>query len=284
VKVCLECKRRFREAGWRCPSCGFEPPWNGSPQFAPELAHSTEGFEEEWFLQLADLERESFWFHARNRLIAWALRRYARDARSFLEVGMGTGFVLVGLGVRFPTLRLVGGDLLAGGLDIARTRLPNVELLQFDARRIPYDSEFDAVGAFDVAEHVDQDELVFAQLAQAVRPGGFVFITVPQHRWLWGPPDDFSHHRRRYSRSELKAKLQRAGLEVKRLTSFVTVLLPAMMASRLVARRQREFQPDREFRTARSVRAPLAATMRAEEALIALGVSLPVGGSLLAVA
>ena len=131
------------------------------------------------------------------------IAKYARDARSFLDVGTGTGFVLAGLGARFPHLRLVGGDLLAAGLDVARTRLPEAELMQIDARRIPYDADFDAAGAFDVAEHIDEDELVFSQLAQAVRPGGVVLVTVPQHPWLWGPLDEFSHHRRRYTRSEL---------------------------------------------------------------------------------
>jgi SAM-dependent methyltransferase len=254
------------------------------PQFAPDLAHSTDQFEEAWFRQLADLEEQSFWFHARNRLIAWALRRYAGDARSFLDVGTGTGFVLAGLRARFPSLRLVGADLLAGGLDVARTRLPAAELLQIDARRIPYDAEFDAAGSFDVAEHIDEDELVFSQLAQAVRPGGVVLVTVPQHPWLWGPLDEFSHHRRRYTRSELKGKLTGAGLRVERVTSFVTALLPGMLASRLLARRQETFEPDREYRAARVIRLPLAAVMRGEEAMIALGVSFPVGGSLLAVA
>jgi SAM-dependent methyltransferase len=212
------------------------------------------------------------------------VRKYAPDARSFLDVGTGTGFVLAGLRTRFPHLRLVGGDLLVEGLEVARGRLAGIELLQIDARRIPYDAEFDAVGAFDVAEHIDEDELVFSQLAQAVRPGGVVLVTVPQHPWLWGPLDEFSHHRRRYTRSELQAKLRNCGLRVERATSFVTTLLPGMVASRLLARRHATFEPEREYRAARLIRAPLAAAMRIEEAVIASGGSLPVGGSLLAVA
>jgi SAM-dependent methyltransferase len=284
VKVCVDCGTRFDAADWRCPACGFRPAQDSSPQFAPELAHSSDQFEEALFRRLADLEEQSFWFQARNRLIAWALRKYASDARSFLDVGTGTGFVLTGLRARFPELRLVGGDLLAVGLDVARTRLPGVELLQIDARRIPYDAEFDVAGAFDVVEHIDEDQVVFSQLKQSVRPGGIVLITVPQHPWLWGPLDEFSHHRRRYTRLELSAKLRSGGLQVERITSFVSALLPGMIVSRLVARRRSTFELEREFRAARLIRLPLAAAMRAEEALIALGVSFPVGGSLLAVA
>ena len=64
----------------------------------------------------------------------------------------------------------------------------------------------------------------------------------------------------------------------------MTALLPGMIASRLLARRRATVQPEQEFRAARLIRLPLAAAMRVEEAMIALGVSFPVGGSLLAVA
>jgi len=37
------------------------------------------------------VEWRHFWFAARNELIAWALSRFFPEARSFLEVGCGTG-------------------------------------------------------------------------------------------------------------------------------------------------------------------------------------------------
>src|SRR5207253_1625050 len=92
------------------------------------------------------------------------------------------------------------------------------------------------------------------------------------------------HHRRRYSRRELTAKTRAAGLELARVTSFVTLLLPLMAASRVLQRHRTAFDPASEFRTARRLTAPLAGAMRAEEALIRRGLSLPTGGSLLAVA
>jgi SAM-dependent methyltransferase len=154
-----------------------------------------------------------------------------------------------------------------------------------DARRIPYEQEFDAIGGFDVLEHVDDDERVLAECRRALRLNGSLLVTVPQHPWLWSAADDYAHHVRRYSRSELVANLRRAGLEPVRVTSFVSALLPLMAASRVLERRaRRPYDPTAEHERSARLRAPLAAVMRAEVALIRRGLSLPAGGSLLAVA
>ena len=68
-------------------------------------------------------------------------------------------------------------------------------------------NEFDVIGAFDVLEHIADDELVLSQMHQAVRKGGGIILTVPQHSFLWSEIDEYSRHVRRYSVSELKLKL-----------------------------------------------------------------------------
>jgi SAM-dependent methyltransferase len=243
-------------------------------------------FPTETFALLAELEPRSFWFRSRNELIAWALRRYFPDAGSFLEVGCGTGFVLLGLRQRFPALRLVGGEPEEAGLAVARERLPDVELLRLDGRDLPFDGVFDAVGAFDVLEHIDDDELALGQLRKAAKPGGGVLLTVPQHPWLWSAADEFGGHRRRYTRAELIGKVEGAGLEVLRTTSAVTFLLPLVAFSRLRDRRipPEEYDMRREFDVPPRVDALLERVLAAERRLIARGVSFPVGTSLLVVA
>lgn len=255
--------------------------------FAPELAdtaHGEGGFKPEAFENLARLEEGSFWFRARNDLILWALRTYAPQARSFLEIGCGTGFVLRAIGQALPGLQLTGSELFTAGLEHATRRVPTAELLQMDAQHIPFQEQFDAIGAFDVLEHVDQDRAALAECRRALRPGGALFVTVPQHPWMWSSADDYAHHVRRYTRRELVAKLNGAGLEPLRLTSFVTLLLPLMALSRLAERRSRRaYDPVAEHERSSRLR-PLGAFMRTESTLIRRGVSLPVGGSLLAVA
>ncbi len=139
----------------------------------------SDGFDPEGFDALAALEHASFWFRSRNRLIVWTVRHYFPDAQRLLEIGCGTGFVLEGLRRAFPNLSLVGAELHAGGLRHAAKRVPGVELMQFDARNIPFGGEFDVVGAFDVLEHIDADEEVLAEMHTAVRPAGGIVLTVP---------------------------------------------------------------------------------------------------------
>ena len=110
-------------------------------------------------------------------------------------------------------------------------------------------------------------------------------MTVPQHPWLWSAADEFGRHVRRYRRPELVAKLERAGFRVERATSFVSLLLPLMIASRRAHRRLDEsYDPLAELRRGRRVDRALERVMDVEHLLIRAGVPLPVGGSLLVVA
>src|SRR4029079_5771260 len=116
------------------------------------------------------------------------------------------------------------------------------------------------------------------------RPGGGAIITVPQHRSLWSALDDFSHHKRRYSRNELIEKTRRAGFEVVHATSFVTLLLPVLMVARRRQRDPRDVDPVAELQLPRPVNAVWGAGSAAERMLITRRWSLPAGGSLLVVA
>lgn len=281
MKVCLACAARFESDGWTCPECGAEPARNGFLRFIADETLDT--FPDESFDHLPEQEERSFWFSSRNRLIEWALRTYFPQARSFFELGCGTGVVLAALHAERPELRLAGGEPFAGGLEIARARLPDVPLYQLDGRRLPFDEEFDVVGAFDVLEHVDEDEQVLAQMHQAARPGGGILVSVPQHPWLWSAVDDYSLHRRRYTSAQLVERVEAAGFEVTRKTSFVSLLLPAVAFSRWRRRGQdpADVDPSQEFRLPDAVERAFGAAMTAERSLIRRGVSFPVGSSLL---
>jgi SAM-dependent methyltransferase len=245
----------------------------------PSETHA--GFKPEYFERLAKIEESNFWFCARNELIQWALRTYFPDAKSFFEVGCGTGFVLAGIRENFPRMRLVGSEIFADGLVFAKARLPEVELYQMDARRIPYECEFDVVGAFDVLEHVIEDENVLLQMFEAARPGGGLLITVPQHPFLWSASDQHAKHQRRYNRAELRRKVENAGFQIERITSFNSLLLPLMICSRMRGKRDQDVNPWREFEISPALNRTLESILSFEQIIIRKGVSFPAGGSLL---
>lgn len=258
-----------------------------SVKSVPENANDAQmrtSFDPEHFSRLYALEGRSFWFRGRSDLIEWALARYFPSAHDLLEIGCGTGYVLSRLHDAFPHLALSGSELFEEGLTYARERLGDAATLrQLDATQPSFREAFDIIGAFDVLEHIEDDQCVLANLHAALRPGGGLLVTVPQHAWLWSETDVAACHVRRYARAELREKLHGAGFDVLRMTSFVTLLLPAMLLAR---RRRREGMAEVEAEL--DLPAPLnaigRATLQLEALLIRLGIDLPAGGSLLAVA
>jgi SAM-dependent methyltransferase len=244
---------------------------------------SVPGFAPEFFDALPTLEEDHFWFTARNTLIAWAVRRYFPAARTFLEAGCGTAQVTASLQRACPHLSFTASEALLEGLSVAERKAPGAELVQVDVVKLPWDAEFDVAGAFDVLEHVADDAAAIRQLARAVRPGGGVIVTVPQHPWLWSPVDEYSRHERRYTRKALVDRLEEAGLHIERVTSFVSLLLPMLLLSR-ATQRGRPVDPHAEYRIGRIFNTVGGVLMNVERSLIRAGVSLPAGGSLLAVA
>lgn len=286
MKVCLHCKYTFASKDWSCPSCGYLPKRvNQIYTHAPEFANCGSGFKPEYFSELSHLEAKNFWFRARNKLIIWALRTYKPDASSFLEVGCGTGYVLSGIARAFPRLSLSGSEIFLEGLSHAAKRAPSAHFMQMDARQLPFKKEFDAIGAFDVLEHIEEDEIVLDQLHNAVKPGGILLLTVPQHPWLWSVSDEYACHVRRYRRSEIEQKVLNAGFELLRSSSFVTSVLPAMIFSRFLKKEKLyNFNPAGELKINSILNILLYYFMIIEFATIRLGMNYRIGGSRLIVA
>ncbi len=271
----------------KCHACGFQIfRRDGFLCFAPELLGTPEGFDPALFEMLARIEETNFWFVNRARLIVALLRRYFPAAGNMLEVGCGTGSVLLALRRAMPQLRLVGSELHPRGLQIARKRLDDALLVQLDARRIPARSEFDVIGAFDVIEHINEDDAVLAQMHSAIKPGGGLLITVPQHRWLWSETDDAAHHVRRYEPGEVERKLQKAasGFRILRSTSFTSLLLPVMMLSRLLRRGGSKASPFAELQVSGWLNRALSSVLCLEIELTRSGLNWPFGGSRVIVA
>lgn len=287
MRRCLQCGSLFSDGNVICCGCGAIPlVLNGFTSYAPELSRQGGGFEEKFFHDLAPVEASNFWFRARNELILWALESYCPQFKTLLEIGCGTGFVLSGIAQRFPAALLSGSELFLEGLSFAASRLRSVELMQMDARRIPFTDAFDVIGAFDVLEHIEEDTSVLSQIQTALKAGGHLIVTVPQHRWLWSSVDEYSHHVRRYKAKELHQKIKDAGFQIVRSTSFVSILLPLLFVSRFLKRGTPAEQLDslQEYRIPRWVNRALLSALRVEQAFLRLGVSLPVGGSRFVVA
>ncbi len=261
--------------------CAARPAFErGFACFAPQLAESNEGSPKEVHHFFDALQERSFWFRGRRRIIQSLVARYCPSAKSFLEVGCGPGFVLAGLRAVLPEAKFVASELYLHGLPYASRRVTApAEFIQADCLALPYDSEFDAVGAFDVLEHIDPDAQALAEMRRVLRPGGVLLLTVPQHPWLWSRVDEIDHHKRRYRREELAARLHSAGYSVLCDTSFMFFLLPAMMVRQLMANCSKDDYPKVEYSLPRQLDRLFEGLLDVERRAIDLGFRFPVGGS-----
>ena len=99
-----------------------------------------------------------------------------------------------------------------------------IGVLRGDATRLPFpDATFDVVITSEVLEHIQDDVAAIAEMVRVLAPGGRFAATVPA--WLpetisWKLSDEYhapksvGGHVRIYSRTELRAKLRTAGLDV----------------------------------------------------------------------
>ena len=285
MKLCLQCKEPLQQSTWQCFHCNWQPIDNDNfLLFAPELlTEASHFFHKEDYPRIYQAEDKSFWFRARNQLILWALLKFFPEANQFLEIGCGTGYVISNIQKHIPNLTLYAADVFEEALPFVRGRLGEQAFIcQMDGRKIPFEEEFDLIGAFDVLEHIEEDELVLQEMHKALKPGGGVLITVPQHPKLWSTTDSSACHVRRYLANELQKKLIKNQFEIIFSSSFVTFLLPLMLASRLKQRKQ--ILTTREIETNKFVNTLLEKMMSFERLCIKLGARFPIGGSRFVVA
>jgi SAM-dependent methyltransferase len=262
---------------------------DGIPCYAPSLAFDNSGFHPQAQAMTAALEKNNFWYKSRNEVIKKVFRRFlSNKSINFLEVGCGNGTVLFSL-TELKNLHLTGADIYLSGLKFAKSQLPAIDFIQIDAANIPFENKFDAIGCFDVLEHIDDDEKVIAQLYKTLKKKSHLFITVPQYPWLWSDIDEMDRHKRRYTKSEIVRKVEKAGFKIEHLNCFAFTIFPLMMSSRLARKiRQKNSSKDiinyPELQISYLTNIILRGIMWIDELLYSLHVRLPFGGSILLVA
>ena len=157
-----------------------------------------------------------------------------------VDVGCGTGALATDLAR--PGVRVLALDLRPEGLERLRGAGVPVWVARARATDLPVAGNIaDVILALDVLEHTD-DRRSLDEIARALKPGGAVVITVPALPWLWSARDDEAGHLRRYSRRSLVALVEGSGLELLDIRFYQCLLLPLVVATRLVGKRWRATQ------------------------------------------
>ncbi len=210
--------------------------------------------------KLAELEDEHWWYRERRLLLGRDIAGLpAGRALDIGAAGGGNTRVLQAAGWQATAL-----EYDADGVEIAAQR--GLPVIRADATALPYaDDVLDLVVAFDVLEHIEDDDAAVREIRRVLRPGGLVLIAVPADPRLWSAHDEAVGHVRRYTRVELGDLFARHGFAVEALRSWNVLLRPVV-----AFRRRSSSGSDLE-------RLP-ALVNHALRAVVALERRLPVGG------
>ena len=234
------------------------------------------------YQQMAELDERHWWYRARREILAELVRREAAPPPKarILEIGCGTGHnlaMLSGFG-RVDALELDDEARAVAEKRLGRKamRAPLPELAGVKGRH------YDLIGAFDVIEHIDDDNAAVASIEARLKPGGRFIMTVPAHQWMWSAHDVVNHHKRRYSKRALRRLIEGSPLKLERIGYFNSLLFPLAIADRLASKLRGKEDADLKLPPA-PLNAALERVFAAERHLVGR-LPLPPGLSLFAVA
>lgn len=118
-----------------------------------------------------------------------------------LNVGVATGYTSVLL-KEFGEISSI--EYEESCYDFVKENVEDIGLQLGSILELPFDdNSFDLVCAFDVVEHVIEDDVAVSELKRVCKDDAFVVITVPAFMSLWSNHDEINHHIKRYRKNEI---------------------------------------------------------------------------------
>jgi ubiquinone/menaquinone biosynthesis C-methylase UbiE len=235
---------------------------------------------------MAAVEDRMWWFRGLHALATGTFLRARHGSCGALglpalDAGCGTGGLLRSLAAAAPDAALAGLDFAMPAAAVAATKSGHPVAVG-SVNALPFEDEaFAAMFSMDVLCHrgVDQEQAL-AEAHRCLAPGGVLVVNLPAYRWMLSTHDERVHNVRRYTRAEVVAMLRVAGFPSISASYWNTLLFPLMVVKRKVL--------GGEDSDVRSFPAPVEFLFRCvlgcERLLMRLGLRLPFGGSIFAVA
>ena len=173
--------------------------------------------------KLTALEDRHWWYRERRALLSRDLRRLPGSPGTALDIGAAGGGNTRVLQQHHwsPVAVEYGSD----GAAVARQR--GLATVRGDGRHLPFRSaSADLIVAFDVLEHIEEDDQAVAEMRRVLKVGGSALIAVPCDMRLWSAHDVAVGHVRRYTRDTLRAVLENGGLRIEKMWSWNVLLRP----------------------------------------------------------
>jgi SAM-dependent methyltransferase len=137
----------------------------------------------------------------------------------FLEIGCGRGDVSAYLAAKGWTGAAIDfSEAAVAAAAVNLSTFPKVTVRQQALEDVA--GEFDCIIMWDVLEHIADDRGALRHVERLLRPGGQLLLAVPSNPREWRWDDDFYGHFRRYTETDIAAKLEEAGMPLQACWDF----------------------------------------------------------------
>lgn len=239
--------------------------------------------DEKCYIEMAKTQDTHWWYAGRRHILSAVISKLPlnKDAR-ILEVGCGTGSNLDMLKQHGT---VYGAEPYEFARDFSSKNSGCVIEDAFLPDNIPFDHNFDVIGAFDVIEHIEQDQESLQAIEGRLNDNGYALFTVPAFQWLWSGHDEINHHKRRYTKAEFKSQLEQAGYDIDFISYYNFWLFPLAASIRTI---RKVFKLNNDSTDAQMPKSPiinktLTFIFSSERFLLSSKIPLPFGLSIIAV-
>ena len=139
---------------------------------------------DEWHARLpVDVAVDTPW----HRMIRESIANDNFAGAEVLEIGCGRGGFSCWIAKTWPSMKLTAADFSTTAVNLGRSfaetsGIENIGWTVTDIQKMPWaNASFDAVFSCETIEHVPHPRLALLELARVLRPGGRLFLTVPNY-------------------------------------------------------------------------------------------------------
>jgi len=174
------------------------------------------------------LSSNNWWLVGKRCLIHNLLKRHCPPNANILNVGSGMGEDLPTI---LPFGHLTALDCSLNAVNSVKKRFPRVPTIKCLIENVQFKNKFDVVLAFDVLEHIRNDDAAVQSIWKLLKPGGLFIGIVPAWPLLGSPHDKALGHYRRYTPKMLRKLLKK--FELKSLCFWNFTLSPMITCLRI---------------------------------------------------
>lgn len=190
-----------------------------------------------------------WWYQARRKLLTLGLNKYASSSRPLKILDLASA-----CGGSLPVCSTYG---LAIGIDISPYSIRFCKekdcdsIVQGDVQLLPFaEGVFDAVIAFDIFEHLQDDVAAMREAYRVLNPKGILLINVPAFMLLYSHHDEAFDHFRRYTAGEVTNKLYLANFGPIYSSYWSFFIFPAVYAFRKLFAKRNQTDMRSDFHAA----------------------------------